>query len=87
MQNPPRNDRSFQDVPEAIRKAGLSNSKKSHCEGGGTGCQPFHWQHERLQGREEYKLRVGDWRVLYEFDLPKNELYLLTVRHRREVYR
>ncbi|MSR64908.1 MAG: type II toxin-antitoxin system mRNA interferase toxin, RelE/StbE family [Verrucomicrobiae bacterium] len=46
-----------------------------------------HWQHERLQGRAEYKLRVGDWRVLYVFDLSKTELHLLTVRHRREVYR
>ena len=26
-------------------------------------------RHERLQGRPEYKLRVGDWRVLYDFDL------------------
>lgn len=45
------------------------------------------WRHERLQGRPEYKLRVGDWRVLYDIDLSKNELLLLTVRHRREVYR
>ena len=45
------------------------------------------WRHERLQGRPEYKLRVGDWRVLYQFDLPKNEVHRLTVRHRREVYR
>lgn len=45
------------------------------------------WRHERLQGRPEYKLRVGDWRVLYDFDLPNNRLVLLTVRHRREVYR
>ena len=45
------------------------------------------WKHERLQGRPEYKLRIGDWRVLYEFDLSRNELHLLTVRHRREVYR
>jgi mRNA interferase RelE/StbE len=45
------------------------------------------WRHERLQGRPEYKLRVGDWRVLYDFDLVANRLLLLTVRHRREVYR
>jgi mRNA-degrading endonuclease RelE of RelBE toxin-antitoxin system len=32
-------------------------------------------------------LRIGDWRVLHQFDLPKNEVHLLTVRHRREVYR
>ena len=45
------------------------------------------WRHERLQGRSEYKLRVGDWRVLYDFDLARSQLLLLTVRHRREVYR
>jgi mRNA interferase RelE/StbE len=45
------------------------------------------WRHERLQGRSEYKLRVGDWRVLYDLDLAQNRLLLLTVRHRREVYR
>jgi mRNA interferase RelE/StbE len=45
------------------------------------------WRHERLQGRPEYKLRVGDWRVLYDFDLAQSQVMLLTVRHRREVYR
>jgi len=45
------------------------------------------WRHERLQGRPEYKLRVGDWRVLYDFNLAQNQLLLLTVRHRRQVYR
>lgn len=45
------------------------------------------WRHERLQGRPEYKLRIGDWRVLYDFNPAKNQLLLLSVRHRREVYR
>jgi len=50
-------------------------------------CQLRSWRHERLQGRSEYKLRIGDWRVLYDFDLVASRLLLLTVRHRREVYR
>ena len=45
------------------------------------------FSHERLQGRGEFKLRVGDYRVIYDFDLKLNEIYLLTVAHRREVYR
>ncbi len=45
------------------------------------------WRHERLQGRPEFKLRVGDWRVLYQFNILKKEVYLLTIRHRRDVYR
>ena len=45
------------------------------------------FSHERLQGRGEFKLRVGDFRVIYEFDVNRNEIYLITVGHRREVYR
>jgi len=30
---------------------------------------------------------VGDYRIIYEFDLPKNALYLVALGHRREVYR
>jgi mRNA-degrading endonuclease RelE of RelBE toxin-antitoxin system len=45
------------------------------------------YSHHRLKGRSEYRLRVGDYRVIYEFDLQKNVLYLITLGHRREVYR
>ena len=43
--------------------------------------------HHRLQGRSEFRLRVGDFRVIYEFDLEMNELYLIALGNRREVYR
>lgn len=43
--------------------------------------------HERLQGRPEFRLRVGDYRVMYEFDQEHNELFLVTLGHRRGVYR
>jgi mRNA interferase RelE/StbE len=43
--------------------------------------------HQRLQGRSEYRLRVGDYRVIYRFDVEANELLLITLGHRREVYR
>ena len=42
--------------------------------------------HERLTGRPEFKLRVGDHRVLYTFDLAAGRLNLLYVGHRREIY-
>ena len=44
------------------------------------------WPHDRLQGRPEFKLRVGDYRVLYDFDLAAGKLYLLFVGNRREIY-
>jgi len=45
------------------------------------------YSHHRLQGRPECRLRAGDYRVIYEFNLARNELYLITLGHRREIYR
>ena len=42
--------------------------------------------HQHLQGRPEFRLRVGDYRVIYTFDRTRNELFLVTLGHRREVY-
>ena len=46
-----------------------------------------HFPHHRLQGRPEFRLRVGDYRIIYTFDLGRNELSLVTLGHRREIYR
>ena len=43
--------------------------------------------HHRLKGSPECRLRIGDYRVIYNFDLSRNQLYLITLGHRREVYR
>jgi mRNA interferase RelE/StbE len=51
------------------------------------GSRLTEYPHLRLQGREEFKLRVGDYRIIYEFNFSLNEIYLLAMGHRREVYR
>ena len=51
------------------------------------GRQLERFPHHRLQGRPEYRLRVGDYRIIYIFDLKQNELSLVTLGHRREIYR
>lgn len=43
--------------------------------------------HERLQGTPAFRLRVGDYRVIYTFDLANGVLNLVAIGHRREVYR
>ena len=40
-----------------------------------------------MTGVDCYRMRVGDYRVIYDFDLSKGVLHLLAVGHRREVYR
>jgi len=41
----------------------------------------------RMTGGQRYRLRGGDYRIIYTFDAGKNEIHLLAVGHRREVYR
>ncbi|MBD2167103.1 type II toxin-antitoxin system RelE/ParE family toxin [Calothrix membranacea FACHB-236] len=33
-----------------------------------------------------YKLRIGDYRVIYEFDSEKKTIFIDRVGHRREIY-
>jgi len=42
---------------------------------------------KKLGGREEYRLRAGDYRVLYTVDDKDNMVTIFAVGHRREVYR
>jgi mRNA interferase RelE/StbE len=43
--------------------------------------------HHRLQGSHRFRARVGDYRIIYTFDLEENTIHLLAIGHRREIYR
>ena len=43
--------------------------------------------HHRLAGSNRFRLRVGDYRVIYTFDAVGNVIHLLAIGHRREIYR
>ena len=46
--------------------------------------------HRRLKGEQwgkAYKLRVGDYRVIYQLDRRHRTLMVLKIGHRREVYK
>ena len=50
--------------------------------------QPFPRQATKLEGSEGlYRLRVGDYRIIYGVDVDAKEVVIHYVRHRREVYR
>ena len=42
---------------------------------------------KRLKGRREFRLRVGDYRVLYVIEHETRVLTISAIGHRREVYR
>ncbi|MBN9140057.1 MAG: type II toxin-antitoxin system RelE/ParE family toxin [Micrococcales bacterium] len=41
----------------------------------------------KLQGRDGYRVRVGDYRILYTIDDGVLLVVIVTVGHRRDVYR
>jgi mRNA interferase RelE/StbE len=45
------------------------------------------FSHYRMEGADTFRLRVGDYRVIYQIDLEKNEIFLITIGHRRDVYK
>jgi mRNA interferase RelE/StbE len=42
-------------------------------------------QIKRLKGDTAMRLRVGDWRIIFE--ISRSEIIVLAIAHRREVYR
>lgn len=45
------------------------------------------YPHHRLRGLNRFRVRVGDYRVIYTLDLRQNIIHLLAIGHRREIYR
>jgi len=43
--------------------------------------------HYRLKGSNRFRARVGDYRIIYTFELEQNKIHLLAIGHRREIYR
>jgi len=42
---------------------------------------------KKLRHKEEYRLRIGDYRILYTIDDLKKIITIIAVGHRREIYR
>jgi len=49
---------------------------------------PFPYGYRKMRGsKQDYRIRVGDYRVIYKVDISAKILVVYRVRHRREVYR
>ena len=42
---------------------------------------------EKLSGQDKYRLRQGDYRILYAIDDPSATVVIVKIGHRRNVYR
>ena len=43
--------------------------------------------HKIVASRSDWRIRVGDYRVIYEIDEKAHTIKVMRVRHRREAYR
>lgn len=41
----------------------------------------------KLSGREAWRIRVGNYRIIYEIDDAQRKLTIMHIGHRRDVYR
>lgn len=41
----------------------------------------------KLSGSESYRLRVGDYRILYDIEESSRKVLVYRIKHRREAYR
>jgi len=53
----------------------------------GLGQEPKPAGCQKLTGREGWRIRVGNYRVIYEIDDVQHTVTVLHVGHRRDVYR
>jgi mRNA-degrading endonuclease RelE of RelBE toxin-antitoxin system len=73
-------DRRFFTLPPAIRE-----QIQAKIDELGLRLQSF--PHHRMKGCETFRLRAGDYRVIYQFNAARGQIFLITLGHRREIYR
>ena len=47
---------------------------------------PFHY-FDRLSGRQDYRLRVGDYRVIADISQEKEVIQITLIGHRKNIYK
>ena len=50
-------------------------------------CTPFPHGCKKLLGEDAYRIRVGDYRIVYSLDTEKNIITIERVKHRKDIYR
>jgi mRNA interferase RelE/StbE len=76
----PEFDSDFPSLPHRIRE---QIEEKLN----GMGLRLADYPHYRLTASAEYRLRIGDHRVIYQFDCERNEVYVLAVGNRDKIYK
>jgi mRNA interferase RelE/StbE len=75
-------------VEKDLRKLSSENRDRVLVRIAGLRNEPLPSQVVKLTGTENlYRVRVGDYRIVYEVELEIKQVLIHYIRHRREVYR
>lgn len=72
--------RELEGLPRKDRRRVARRIQGLASEARPTGCR-------KLSGQEKYRLRQGDYRILYSIDDTESEVTVVKIGHRRDVYR
>jgi len=75
-----RADRQLKKLPRKMHQLLIDKIEK-------LADDPFPANARKLEARDGWRIRVGDYRILYTVDLKKKELIILSVAHRKDAYR
>ena len=48
---------------------------------------PYGQNSQKLEGNKGYRIRIGDYRVVYAIDKENKTILIIKIGHRREIYR
>ncbi|MFH1364965.1 MAG: type II toxin-antitoxin system RelE/ParE family toxin [archaeon] len=48
---------------------------------------PRNHQFKKIKGEKSFRLRVGDYRIIFDFDKDKERIEILDIGHRKNVYK
>lgn len=48
---------------------------------------PYGQNSQKLEGGKGYRIRIGDYRVVYTINTEKQTILVIKVRHRKDVYK
>jgi mRNA interferase RelE/StbE len=76
----PSASKSIQSISRQMQRRVLARLERLAVNPRAPGC-------EKLAGKDEYRVRVGDYRIIYTIHDEKLIVIVIDVGHRREVYR
>ncbi len=81
---------SIELVPSAAKafaKLPLASRNRVQVAIDGLAANPFPAGAKKLHGEAAYRIRVGDYRIIYEVQHGRLTILVIRIGHRREIYR